>query len=289
MSNLVLGFSLAFFSALMYSTAAILYKLVLVKRDAWIVTFLRPIPAFLVVLIITYFVEGLNFLYNLSLYMLSLGFLSGAVGMLAGSYLYLVSLKKVGVSLGYPLSFSYPIYVSIIGALFLGEEFSIFIAFSLILMIIGVVLLSREDTVVDRDLRFGVSAGFGASILWAVSIVIVKIALFGSTPLEFANYRLITSSIVAGFILLFDMGELKSMDRRELTLASLGGIAGIGFAIIGVHYAVDMIGATVTSIVSSSSPALSIILAKIFLDERLNLLKGIGVSFVIVATFISVL
>ena len=291
METMIIGAGLAFFSALMFSSASILYKHVLSEEDPWLVTIIRTIPAFLSISLVAYIFGEHIYLSQIDPYILGLGVIAGAVGMLLASYFYLTALKEIGVSLGYPISFTYPVYVSVIAGLFLNEKLTIFTIMALTSTISGIILVStrNKNGDVERNIRKGVLFAVIASQLWALSILVVKIALYSFPPIAFAVVRLATASLVSLVIILVNINTVKNLTPSNLGFISLGGIAGIGLGVAAAHVAISIIGASITSIVSASSPALSILLARIFFHEEMDKLSGLGVALVIIGTILSLL
>ncbi len=73
---------------------------------------------------------------------------------------------------------------------------------------------------------------------------------------------------------------------RELSLVSLGGVFGIGFGLVFAHYSIELVGASISAIISASSPALSILLAYLLVGEKLDKVNGFGVLLVLLGTIL---
>jgi len=275
----------------MFSAASIFYRYVLYDKDPLLVTAVRTIPALLSITTVVYLVGESSYLLHVNSRIILLGVLAGSIGMILGSYFYLNSLKSVGVSIGYPISFSYPIYVAIIANFFLNERISIWSIVALALTISGIAVISRENekNLHSNSLKKGVACAVSASLLWALSIIVVKIALFDYAPLPFAVIRLLTATALAIPFIFVERRELRTYTWRDLLFISLGGVSGIGFGVAASHVAIDIIGASTTAIISASSPALSILLATLILHERMNKRTAIGVMMVIFGTLLTLL
>ncbi len=195
----LMGFVAAFLAALMYSFASVLYRSVLLRRDALLVTLIRVIPATIVFFSVLAFIGGLGEVFSYSLDLFFYAFVTGSIGMVLGAYFYMVALKNVGVSIGYPISFSYPVHVAVLAVFFLGEVLTAWVVLALVLTILGITVIAKGsgDGNVDGDVLKGVIAAALASLIWGISTVIVKVALSNSTPLGFAVLRLLWASLVS--------------------------------------------------------------------------------------------
>ena len=286
-----LGFIAAFLSALMYSLASIFYRSVLTERDPLLVTLIRVLPATIFVLTILPIFGDVNELFNGNIFTYGYAFFAGAVGMVLGAYFYMVSLKYVGVSIGYPISFSYPIFVALLASLFLNEHITFIAILALTLTIGGITVISKsnKNNGSEKHLIRGVLAALTASIIWATSIVVVKIALGNSSALGFAALRLIAASLVSLPVIIYRINELKQYKLDEVAKVSLGGVLGIGLGIVFAHISIELIGASLSSIVSASSPGLSILLAYLLLGEKLDKVNGVGVLMVLLGTILVVI
>ena len=284
----VIGVLFAILSAFMYSFASILYKFALRNVNEELVTAIRTFPALISILLLTIAMGEFDKLINVSGLVLFYGFIGGALGMMLGAYFYMRALKFGGVSIGFPSSFSYPVFVSLLATFFLREEIGVNLILGLISTLIGITILaSASDRGDGTNNPFsGALNGLMAAILWSVSIVVSKIALENYPPISFAAIRLLFASLVATPIVFLNRRDFSTV-RDSIFVISSGGILGIGLGIVFAHIALIYVGAIVSAIVSASSPALSLLLAWIFLGEKLNRIQLLGVIFVISGTVLT--
>lgn len=117
---------------------------------------------------------------------------------------------------------------------------------------------------------------FLACLLWALSFIATKVALRSTPPLTVATLRLVVAALCFGLWLAIRRGRLQWGGVRwwnELFLLSLVGMG---------HYAVQTVGlqwatASNASLYVVTGPISIILLAAIFLRERITLKKGLGV------------
>lgn len=116
-----------------------------------------------------------------------------------------------------------------------------------------------------------------AAILWGVQPVIVKSVLQELSPLMIACYRYIAISIILLAYLFITEGKEAVPSRRNTYILILMGFFGIAinnvFQFSGLQYS-TVINCT---LVSSTTPAMTALLAAVYLRERLIGLQWIGI------------
>jgi len=265
----MLGYIYAVVMAISWSIAAILYRFAVKDKDVLVVTLLRVYPAFFVTFLGTLFLEHIDVEALMDPYLILMAILTGALAMLVGSYAYIYAIKNAGVSITYPVAFSYPLYVSLIAVPLLGELLTIGLVIGLILQLIGLVILAFDSSSEEiSHVRKGVLAAVIASLSWTFNSILVKIVLYVAQPVMFAFMRLLALSIIITPLCFIKYNKIRAFTVKEILAAIIGGMIGIGFAIILYHLAIIEIGAARTALISSSSPALSILLALVILHER---------------------
>ncbi len=80
---------------------------------------------------------------------------SGVIGLGVGDTLYMIGLKYVGVSRAVPLAATYPLFSLIWATTLLGQPLSIVEVAGALIILFGILLLSREKAVKRRVLRAG--------------------------------------------------------------------------------------------------------------------------------------
>lgn len=286
----MIGYIYAVILAISWSLAAILYGYSLRHGDALIVTLIRIYPALIVTIIATMLMEPFDIERLLNPYLIYMAIITGALGILIGSYAYIYAIKNVGVTITYPIAFSYPLYVSLITVLMLGEPLSIGLIIGLCLQLTGIIILStRNNNSEILHTQKGVLAAIIASIAWTSNAVLVKIALFTAPPVLFALMRLLSLSVLSTPIFLARYNKIKEFSNSEILAACIGGALGIGVGIVLYHLAIMDIGAARTTIISSSSPGLSILLALVLLKERPGKRALLGAILVTIAIMFVIL
>lgn len=126
-----------------------------------------------------------------------------------------------------------------------------------------------------------------ALLLWASAYAGIRAGLRGYSPAELATLRFVTASFALGIYALFV--RFRRLERRDLPGLALAGVVGITFYNIALNYGETRVTAGSASLLISSAPIWTALLAVFFLHEHLSSRGWIGVflSFVGVALIAS--
>jgi len=204
--------------------------------------------------------------------------------MMAG--LYISSVLFIPASLAALLLYAYPIIVTVIAVLIKQEEFSIFKLVGLLLATFGLVLVL--GLALQGINYLGVILALGAALVYAIYIVIGNKMLETTSPLVSTTIISTSAALTYGLIGLPIGGT--TWDLSWGTWMGIGGI--IISTIIGMltfFEGIKRIGATSASIISTSEPVMTVVLAVILFNEYLTLLQVVGGIFVVVGGILAVL
>ncbi len=117
----------------------------------------------------------------------------------------------------------------------------------------------------------------GACFLWAVSFVATKIALEVVPPLTVVSLRLLIASVFFLPLLVFTGRRRRVADAK--TLVKLAGLSLFG---AGLHYGFQTVGLQTTnasnaSVYVATGPITILLLSMVFLGEKLNARKIVGI------------
>ena len=126
----------------------------------------------------------------------------------------------------------------------------------------------------------------GACFLWAISFVATKIALEVVPPLTVVSLRLLVASVFFLPLLIFTGRWRRIADGK--TIVKLFGLSLFG---AGLHYGFQTVGLQTTnasnaSVYVATGPITILLLAVIFLGEKLNPRKIIGIVIAIVGVLV---
>lgn len=113
-------------------------------------------------------------------------------------------------------------------------------------------------------------------LLWASAFVGIRVGLHSYSPGGLALLRYLIASLTMIPLYLRYRTRQHRMSKGEITLTLLIGVFGIGVYNIALNYGEVTIPAGIACFIINQSPALTVILAVIFLRERLHLLGWLG-------------
>jgi drug/metabolite transporter (DMT)-like permease len=209
-------------------------------------------------------------------------FLVGSVliGGVLGDFMYLTSLRTLGVGRAFPITSSHPVFTVLFSALFLGATVGGRMVAGMVLVIFGVYLVARprghvEDQdglrLTPRQIAVGVGLALLAAITWSLATITLTMGLEGGINTLTVNS--VRVPFVAGFSLAAAAGRgglssIRQMDRRTLRLLFLAGLLGWGLGGTLFTLAIQLTGPSVTAIISSTAPLFAVPLSYFFLKER---------------------
>ena len=201
-----------------------------------------------------------------------------------GDTFYLASLKELGVSRSLALSGTFPLTTLLFEYLLLGFEPDRTLALGALLVVAGVALLSQRSTQVDAAgggrTGIGIAFALSASFVWGFGVVLLKPALAHVTLVQANALRM---PLVALLLLIFRIlpareASIGRLDRRAFLIIAGSGLIGMGLGSWMFLAAVMDIGPARTATLTSIYPVFGLILAVLFLRERLSLPMAAGVA-----------
>ncbi|MDY7396843.1 DMT family transporter [Aureibaculum sp. 2210JD6-5] len=214
----------------------------------------------------------------------------GFIGYYLASYFDFLGLQYIKAGLERIILFIYPTLVLVIGRIFLKEKISAKQIVAILITYFGVIvtfsgeLQYNGDHVLLGGFLIFLSALTYASYLVGSGWLIPKFGV-----LRFTSYAMIVSSIcVIIHYLIVDRTSIFDYTYQVYVLGLMMAVLSTLIPSFLVSLAIKKIGASNFSIIGSIGPISTIILAYIFLDERLTLLQLIGAVIVIIGiTFVS--
>jgi len=224
--------------------------------------------------------------------------------LVVGDTLYFRSLDLAGVSWAMPVASINPLWAVILASIFVDEPLSWSLVLGALLVIGGVILVSRSagpgDVVVPANSaapvasagpenaagplaaensataprsttrRTGLLLAFVVSVLWAVGQVALKPATAGV-------HSVVANSVRQPLGMLMLLGltlargqwrELKKLDRRSWGIIVIASLVGTGVGTLFFIMAIQMTGAGRTAVLTSTAPLLAIPFSMLWLRER---------------------
>jgi DME family drug/metabolite transporter len=283
MSRELTGELLAIFSAFFWAGGAAIYKKGLEKTDAWSGNLMRTgftSLGFLVLMLVkgTLF-QSINIL-NLSLVFWLI--VSSFFAFFLGDYLYLASLKGIGVSRAVPVSSTFPLFVAVWSFIIYRKPISILVILGTLLIILAIKLISEEKENFTpkehEDYRKGIAFSLFASICWSISIIILDYLTQFLPSEAVAGLRFMISFLMVTAIV---SKRGFNYNPSSMLWIGVGGMVVLVFSNYAFVEAIRIIGSAKVAPVSSTYPVISALFASIFLKEKLTtkIIAGTLLSF----------
>lgn len=258
---------LAISASLFWGLSYIISRVGLTHSNVLSGVFITSISSLCYSLIISFlFIDLAVFANRAVLYFIA----AGVIGPFIGRVFLYMGLDRVGASIGSPLAEIKPLYAAIGAVLFLGEGLSPSIILGTLLIIVGVITISLEESGGQiekswskKDLTFPILAG----VCFGILHVLRKMGLNG-IPVPIAGVTMQNASALVFFPLLglTQRGRHRLLldDKRAWIIFSLAGLS-MFFAQLCVFFALDLGQVVVVSPLSSLSPFFVLLLVRVFL------------------------
>jgi len=294
----MLGVAITSLAAFFWALASIFYRRASIESTNIVLVNLLRIPLALLFLCFIAFLSGnmrsvivilgdLNFLFVL--------IVATPIMNVVGDTLYLLAIRNVGVAIGYPLSYMYPVFVAIFASIILGERIYVMLVVGVTLSVLGIWLISggeRENyhECQKQSFLLGVLAGVGAALSFSLGIILFRIAVFQVDPIVVAILKLILLPILAAPLFIFGRSPAKrEISMRVSLIAMLGGVFGLGIGDWLFYVGLASISASLAATITTLSPMVSLILAVFLLGEKVDPRRFIGILLIVVGVLLSVI
>ena len=276
-----LGVIIALLGAIMFSTKAVFVKLAY-QHDIDSVTLLmfRMLFALPFYIVIAFISSKQKNEYQLTRKDFQSILLLGIAGYYLASFLDFQGLQYISASLERLMLFTYPTIVVLIGVFFFKEKITRNQIIALVLTYIGIaiVFLGNEDSsITSSNLVLGSVYVLGCAISYSIYLVgsgqiIPKLGTW-----KYTSYVLIVACVFVILHYLIANQGIGNLDfpREVYIYAFLMATISTVIPTLLISEGIRLIGASNASIVGSVGPVSTIILAYIFLGERLTLIQMI--------------
>ncbi|MBD2252415.1 DMT family transporter [Nostoc parmelioides] len=191
-----------------------------------------------------------------------------------------IGLIPTGIAL--TLFFTYPVFTALLAWKFFGDRPTIFRWLVMGIVLIGGVLTipQSSSSYSSHTIAIGICASLSAGVVYAFYNVIAQKCLERFHPVPFTWISFASTLLLSGLSLLLFSPSSSQLDWTPLWIGSIfsGVVSFIGHTLNNLG--IRMIGATKASIIGSSSPALTALVAWIAISESLNLIQSLGISVV---------
>jgi drug/metabolite transporter, DME family len=206
-----------------------------------------------------------------------------------GDTFYVSSLKRIGVSRAFPISSTYPALTLIFGLLFLGDTLRLAVVAGLVLVLGGILLISRPaGREVRADPAAGSFRGVGfalvASLCWAISMTLLAPGIQGIDSVVVSAIRVPALSLLLWAVVAVRKSarSLLTLSRREWWVLVLSGFVGWGLGSILFVVTVALIGSARAAILTSTAPLFALPLSALLLREKITRTVWLGTALTVV-------
>ncbi|MFW9919109.1 MAG: DMT family transporter [Candidatus Thorarchaeota archaeon] len=220
---------------------------------------------------------------------------SVTISLVIGDLVYLIGQERIGVSYAFPIANIYPITTYVI-AIFLVSEAIVPLRFvGVIIAIIGVGMISNaqartKEEGTPKDI-IGIGLALVAAVCWSIGSVFLQIGVTGVDPID-ANFVRMAFGAAIFFPVFLGAKHrgMPSPPRKSTKMILAGGFLGMTLGSLFYTYTIDLIGASVASLLGSTAPLFALPISIFFLKERYTfrsvlgaLLTVLGVILVVIA------
>jgi drug/metabolite transporter (DMT)-like permease len=197
--------------------------------------------------------------------------------LVVGDTLYFRSMDLAGVSWAMPVASINPLWAVILASFFLGEPLSWSLVLGALLVIAGVILVSRSTNPATLEQpgspsarRRGLLMALGVSVLWAIGQVALKPATEGVHSVVVNSVRQPLGMVMLlGLTLIRGKWQaLKTLDKKSWAIILVASFVGTGIGTLTFVMAIQMIGAGRNAVLTSISPLLAVPFSMLWLQER---------------------
>jgi uncharacterized membrane protein len=197
--------------------------------------------------------------------------------LVVGDTLYFRSLDLAGVSWAMPIANVNPLWAVILASVFVGEPLTWALLLGALLVIGGVVLVSRSTRTADsagpadpHARRTGLLFALLVSVLWAIGQVALKPATAGMHSVVANSVRQPMGMLMLLGLTLFRgrWRQLRTLDRRSWAVIIVASLVGTGMGSLLFILAIQTAGAGRTSVLTSTAPLIAMPFSVLWLHER---------------------
>jgi drug/metabolite transporter (DMT)-like permease len=282
--------------AFIWALSAVFTKSLAPKFHPLRLNLLRCLGASLLLWVLIPFYPGVPSLFQApSTSLLYLG-VSAFFGICLGDTIYIKGLNLINANLAFPLAqSSMPILTLVAAVLFLGERMSWSLGLGTALVIGGSYLIANPEgpgsssRVVPPHSKKGLGIGLIliASLLWTLSISLLKMGLQGVNLVLANGVRLPLAALILAFLAGTKGPEARSLRPgfRDVCLGAFSGALSFGVGGILFLLAIQEAGAGKAAVLTSSAPLFGLPLSALYLKERTTPRIGCGTGLVVAGIF----
>ncbi|MDE0299270.1 MAG: DMT family transporter [Candidatus Poribacteria bacterium] len=215
------------------------------------------------------------------------------VGVCIGDTLFLVAIKEIGASHASAVGSIQPLTTLFFEWILLrsGVSWTLFVGSCFV--VLGVICLSRAprnapkpaDSIRSKRFTVGILLALLTALFWGLSTVLLKAGLTTLTPIQVNSVRLPFVTVILYTAWTLGSKKTGKPSMSSLLLIAGTGIFSMGFGSLLYLMALSKIGPSKTSALISTSPVFSLIMALVFLKEKISLRLALGVGLCVIGVW----
>ena len=200
----------------------------------------------------------------------------GGGGYVGQAYCYFLALEHADASLVALLLYLFPAFVAILAAVFLHERLGLVTVLALVLALVGTGLVVGGGS----GQPIGIALAVGAAVIYSIYITVGSVVTGGLDAVVVSTVVCVSAACTSGSVLVVMRlaGQPVSFPGSPRGWISLVAIALLGtvLAILTFFAGLSRLGPTLTSVLSTLEPVVTVALATWLLDESLSGLQAAG-------------
>ena len=277
---IIVGFLAAIVASISWAVSAAFYKIGAKDISPLTSNLIRILLPLLLFAIVSLIFNLYAFVFLLTIWDFLFIFASGLFAFVVGDALYFVTIKRIGISRGVPVTSIYPFFVLLLQILFLAQPVHILMLPAMILTVTGVAIIGRQLDVPKEDelalskpqLLMGLVAGIATAFTWSIStlfldVVLDKTNLFLVAVLRLALAVAVLTPLVVGQQVIWKRDPLTKQHWIYLTM---GGTVALAVGYVGFALALQLVDITSATVLSSLTPLFALVIGWRSLKERVN-------------------
>lgn len=276
----VVGIVYGLLSAISFALSPIFYKLGSKNVTSLEANSLRSVMT-LPIAYVLFIIVNNSFFPSLSLNVIIWGFLLAFIGGVIGDTLYILSVKIIGPSLALAISSTYALFSVIFAMFILNETVSFWIFISLFFILLGIFIIYL--TLMTEKRILGFISAILCAVSWGFFVFLSKVAMIFTSNIELQFFRMVFLALILAPIIIKSKRKIRKENMLYLTI---GGSFGLVIGFYSLLLTIETAGISFGATISSSSPALTPILSKIILNEKLRPRQILGIIITLVGILI---
>lgn len=217
-------------------------------------------------------------------------FLSFSVGIALGDTLYLVAIKEMGISRTMALTGTFPLTTLFWQSILLDVPFEPSLGLGCLLVVMGVVFLSRSSQSEDPAMRlgYGIFLALIASVMWGFASTLLKPATANMSSVQANAIRMPLIALLVYLVRVLPGGneKLRGISWRSFLIVGSTGILGMGVGANLFLYAISQMSPAKVVTLTAVSPLFGMAVAAIFLKEPITRWIALGMALCIAGVWI---